>query len=302
MTAAVEDTVVQIQDGEGRWTDYARTTRAAALAAVAAGTLPGHPDPEPLRAVDWITKEDVMTTTLEAPEAQPEVARITQVEDLPDPVRADIVSRREAGETLAELKTRFAHVDPAVIRDVLPPANARERKAREAKEAKSKVTESKQGVGGRSGEAKSEPKAPKADQPKEPKPAPEPKYASAEDLGDLPERVDAARQVMGRNELAKALGITGSACWRHERGRTHPGEVAHLREELPKIEERIAAGEFIKQEKSPATKQPSKADLTHRVEVVTESLRSARSDKSITKAALIDSALAVLAPTDAPKA
>ena len=39
-----------------------------------------------------------MTATLEAPEAQPEVIRITQVEDLPDPVRADI-ARRQAGET-----------------------------------------------------------------------------------------------------------------------------------------------------------------------------------------------------------
>jgi hypothetical protein len=37
---------------------------------------------------------------VQEPEA-PEVARITQIEDLPDPVRADIVARREAGETLA---------------------------------------------------------------------------------------------------------------------------------------------------------------------------------------------------------
>jgi hypothetical protein len=44
---------------------------------------------------------------IQEPEA-PEVAHITQVEDLPDPVRADIVARRQAGETLAELKTRFA--------------------------------------------------------------------------------------------------------------------------------------------------------------------------------------------------
>jgi hypothetical protein len=113
---------------------------------------------------------------IQEPEA-PEAACITQVEDLPDPVRADIVARRQNGETLAELKTRFAHVDPAVIREVLPPANARERKAREAK---SKVTDTKQGVGGRSGEAKSEPKARQAN----PKPAPEPRYAA--NLGDLP--------------------------------------------------------------------------------------------------------------------
>lgn len=54
---------------------------------------------------------------VQEPEA-PEVARITQVEDLPDPVRADIVARRQAGETLAELKSRFAHVSPDVIREV----------------------------------------------------------------------------------------------------------------------------------------------------------------------------------------
>jgi hypothetical protein len=62
MTAAPEDTIVQILDQKGDWTDYARTTRSAALAAVIAGILPGHTDPEPLRAVDWITKEGIAMT------------------------------------------------------------------------------------------------------------------------------------------------------------------------------------------------------------------------------------------------
>jgi hypothetical protein len=149
---------------------------------------------------------------IQEPEA-PEVAHITQVEDLPDPVRADIVARRQAGETLAELKTRFAHVDPAVIRDVLPAGNARERKA---KEAKSKVTESTQGTGGRSGKAKSEPKPPKVEAPK---PAPTPRYVEDADLlTSLSERALACRQVIGRGALAEALDTSQSAVWRAEQG------------------------------------------------------------------------------------
>ena len=68
MTAA-EDVIVQIRDQKGDWTDYARTTRAAALAAVAAvaavaaGILLGHTAPEPIRAVDWITHEEVAVST-----------------------------------------------------------------------------------------------------------------------------------------------------------------------------------------------------------------------------------------------
>jgi hypothetical protein len=69
-----------------------------------------------------------------------------------------------------------------------------------------------------------------------------------------------------------------------------------------KVEERIAAGEFKKEARQPKAAAPSKADLTHRVETVVELLRSARGDKGITKAALVDSALAMLDPTDAPKA
>ena len=83
-------------------------------------------------------KEEAMTATTTSPQESqvpeaPEVIRITLVGDLPEPVRADIIARRQAGETLAELKTRFAHVDPAIIREVLPPANKREAKQREAK-------------------------------------------------------------------------------------------------------------------------------------------------------------------------
>ena len=57
-----EDTIVQIRDEKGDWTDYSRTTRPEALAAVTAGILPGHSRPEPLRAVDWISKEEIAVT------------------------------------------------------------------------------------------------------------------------------------------------------------------------------------------------------------------------------------------------
>jgi hypothetical protein len=59
MTAPVEDTIVQILDEKGAWIDYARTTRDDALAAVVAGHLPNNNRPEPMRAVDWITKEEI---------------------------------------------------------------------------------------------------------------------------------------------------------------------------------------------------------------------------------------------------
>jgi hypothetical protein len=60
-----EDTIVQIRGEDGEWTDYARTTRPEALAALEAGRLPGHSKPEPLRAVDWITKEEIQPAKAE---------------------------------------------------------------------------------------------------------------------------------------------------------------------------------------------------------------------------------------------
>jgi len=72
--ANTEDTIVQVRNGSGEWTDYARTTRREALAALAAGRLPGKAEPEPLRAVDWITKEEVTA---------PEPRKPTEVEVKP---------------------------------------------------------------------------------------------------------------------------------------------------------------------------------------------------------------------------
>lgn len=225
-----------------------------------------------------------MTATVTQEPEAPEVARITQAEDLPDPVRADIIARRQAGETLAELKTRFAHVDPAVLREVLPPANARERKAKEAK-----VTETQQGTGGRSGKAKSEPK-PKA----EAKPKAEPRYAEGQEVTDLAERALVARQVVGRGKLAELLDTTQSAVWRAEHGRIHPTEVAALQAGLDAVKQRIAKGEFVKQERQPAAKQPSKADLLHRVEAAVTYLREGT--KGLSGKAVAEATLALLDP------
>ena len=40
--------------------------------------------------------------------------------------------------------------------------------------------------------------------------------------------------------------MTGSAVWRAEHGHIHPGEVDALQAGLKKVEDRIAAGEFVK--------------------------------------------------------
>jgi hypothetical protein len=234
-----------------------------------------------------------MTITLEAPQESEVDAgeAITRTQDLPDEVRADIVAQREAGTTLAELKANFPQVDPAVIRDVLPAGNARERKA---KEAKGKVTETTQGTGGRSGKTESDPK-PKATPA--PKPEPTPRWVTGKDAEDLAERTLAARQVTGRNKLAELLDVTGSAVWRFENARIRPDEVEGLRSGLAEVEAKIKAGDFVKPDREPKGGGPSKADLTHRVEVAVELVKAARADKSITKVKLVDSLLAVLDPS-----
>jgi hypothetical protein len=225
-----------------------------------------------------------MTITIEAPvEPQaPEVAALSEE------TRQELIALREGGMTLAELKTRFPQLTSEQIREVLPPTNKREATQRKAKEARTDVTK---GVGGRSGKKASEPK-PKQDEA--PKPAPAPRYA--EGVDELAARVLAARQVVGRTALAEALGLTGSAVWRAEHGRIHPGEVEPLTAAMEKIDERIQAGEFVKSERQPQAKQPSKTDLLHRIEVAAELLHTAKGDKSVGKSALIDSLLIVLEP------
>jgi hypothetical protein len=46
---------------------------------------------------------------------------ITTVEELPAELRAELVAKRQAGTTLAELKKAYPQVAPDVIRSVLPP-------------------------------------------------------------------------------------------------------------------------------------------------------------------------------------
>jgi ribosome-binding protein aMBF1 (putative translation factor) len=193
--------------------------------------------------------------------------------------------------TLAELKQRFQQLTGDQIREVLPPGNAREARARERKERTGKVTETTQGIGSRGGEARSEPEPKKDEVPKAPA---EPRYV--EELGDLAERVLAARQLMGRNRLAELLGITGSATWRAEQGRVHPSEVDALRSALEKVEDRIAQGEFVKAERQPKVASPSKAELTDRIQTVRDFIKNVRGDKSVTKGALADGVLALLDP------
>jgi hypothetical protein len=144
------------------------------------------------------------------------------------------------------------------------------------------VTEVTKGLGGQPTTGEPEPKAAAA------KPAPAPRYA--EDMGDLPDRVLAARKATGRTKLAELLDISPSAVWRAEQSRIHPSEAAGLRERLSGIEDRIAAGEFAKQAK------------TGRVDRAVELLRKAQGDKAVTRAQLIEELLVILAPTDAPKA
>jgi hypothetical protein len=257
-----------------------------------------------------------MTTITQEPEA-PEVAA------LGDDTRREIIELRNGGMTLKDLRDRFPQLSSEQIRDVLPPANQRERKARETKakaQADSEVPETTfdKFVPEERPEPERTPRSRKAGNPgeestqtatvpssrtpsnpeqhaAEARPE-EPRYAT--DLGDLPERVLAARDVVGgRGKLAELLGgISGSAVWRHERGRTHPTEVAALREALAQVEAKIAAGEFVKAAAEPKATGPSKADLTHRIEVAAELCRSGRGDKAITKGKLADALLAVLDP------
>jgi hypothetical protein len=93
---------------------------------------------------------------------------------------------------------------------------------------------------------------------------------------------------MGRNQLAEALGVTGSACWRFEHGRIHPAEVDGLKTGLAAVEKRIAAGEFVKAERAPKTAGPSKAELAHRAEEAVKYLRggTSGSGKSVAQAVL----------------
>jgi len=101
---------------------------------------------------------------------------------------------------------------------------------------------------------------------------------------------------MGRNVLTEALDTTGSAVWRYEHGRIHPDEVEPLYEAIAKVEDRIAAGEFVKPDKAPAVKSPSKAALEARIADTLTLLREAAADKKVTKAGALAAAIERLDP------
>jgi hypothetical protein len=209
---------------------------------------------------------------------------VTRTEDLPDPVRREIIAQREAGTTLSELKANFPQVAGEVIREVLPPANARERQARE-KKAKNQPKPSQ-------GEDEA-----KKDEPK-PEPAPKrPRYVEdAEVLDQLAAQTVELRKVIGRDRLAELLGVSGSAVWRHEHRKTHPDEVEPLRDGLVRLAARVEAGEFARPAATTRPRQLTRADLAHRFEELAKVLHAARGQKTITKTDLIDTLLAIIEP------
>jgi hypothetical protein len=105
-----------------------------------------------------------------------------------------------------------------------------------------------------------------------------------------------ARQMIGRGKLAELLHVTGSAVWRFEHGRVHPGELDGLISGMSQVDQLIEQGEFVKQERQPKAKQPSRAELAHRVETAAEFIKTVRGDKSVTKSALADGVLVLLDP------
>lgn len=68
---------------------------------------------------------------------------ITTVEELPAELRAELVAKREAGITLAELKKALPQVAPDVIREVLPllPKPTAEAKPRRTRKTPAKARE-----------------------------------------------------------------------------------------------------------------------------------------------------------------
>jgi hypothetical protein len=95
--------------------------------------------------------------------------------------------------------------------------------------------------------------------------------------------------------------MSGSAVWRFEHRKTHPDEVEPLRAGLVRVEARVEAGEFTRPAREPKVKTSSRAELAHRLHVLAELLRTARGDRSISKAALVDAALAVIEPPQEEK-
>jgi len=114
--ANTEDTIVQVRNESGEWTDYARTTRREALAALEAGRLPGKSEPEPLRAVDWITREEVTAPKprrTRKPAVTPgTVDGLTAKAKHGNPNRPSEATRRPKGGQKGVTRRRVAPVEP----------------------------------------------------------------------------------------------------------------------------------------------------------------------------------------------
>jgi hypothetical protein len=120
----------------------------------------------------------------------------------------------------------------------------------------------------------------------------EPRYA--EGTEELSALVLSAREKVGRKALAEFLGVSQSACWRFERNRIHPEELEALKARMAEVDQLPVPG--------PKASAATKAELTHRIEVVIDLLGKSRGDRKVSKTDLIDAALAVLMPADAPLA
>jgi hypothetical protein len=187
---------------------------------------------------------------------------VQTIADLPDQLRQEIVTAREAGTTLAELKKNFGRqVAYPVIKAVAEPV----------KKASA------------------------------PKPDPQPKASKyVEDpnvIKPLADRITAVRQHVGQAKIASECGVMPFAIWRAERRhQVTADEVEPITAGLTRLEARIEAGEFAKADRTPKAKAASKADLTHRIDTVTKLLHDAHGDSKIGKTLLIESALAILDP------
>jgi hypothetical protein len=234
------------------------------------------------------------TAQAEAPRADVTVEPgevVTKVEELPDQLRAEIVTARENGATLAELKRDFGQqVHPDVIREILPPSNARERKAREASERRqvkaikdadheAKVAEEAKLTG--EGKAKSTEAKPQA-----PKPEPAPKVEryldpDSEPVKALAARITKARERVGQSTIASIAGVAPFAVWRAE-GDRQPGAKRRVTaEELPLIEaalDKIESDPSIGGRKASGAgggpRQATRSELAAKVDAVAQLLHS----------------------------
>jgi hypothetical protein len=114
-------------------------------------------------------------------------------------------------------------------------------------------------------------------EPQAPEVQPEPRYAPGTD--ELSAQVLAAREKVGRVALAEFLGVSQSAVWRAERSRIHPTEVTHLRERMAQVDQ------------LPVPKARPRGKVAEAIAILDEAR-----DSKISKAALIDRMLDVLAP------